>query len=133
MQENGHLRNVLQIGQEFYSEVDQQLQQQLQYEESLDTQTEVSQQVQQLVLDRIDEVQMESHKHVPSLDEDEQYLLAFKGQSMAQSIRGSNAAQLKQMLAENSLESELRAVEDDDLNDNDLYGSEDPSDQVDHL
>ena len=79
--------------------------------------------VQQMMLDRMDEVQEKREGQRPQSEEDENYLAVFKNKDLGSTLNGSQMARLKKMFEDSNLEGELQGSSiKEDLDE--LYGNE---------
>ena len=132
--ENISLRKVLTIGKENYAEVAERLKQQEQVEDE-----EMPIEVQQMMLDRMDEVQATREGQIPHSEEDETYNTVFKNKDLGSTLNGSQMARLKRMFEDSGLEGELQgsSIKDDldelydnELADSDNYGQQPTQEEI---
>ena len=121
--ENLNLRRVLTLGKENYDSINLVLREREQQNIPVDEEMPIE--VQQMMLDRMDEVQAKKEDQRPNLDEDEEYLAVFKNQGLGTTLNGSQMARLKKMFEDHNLQGELQGTSiKDDLEE--LYGNELP-------
>ena len=121
--ENLNLRRVLTLGKENYDSINLVLREREQQNIPFDEEMPIE--VQQMMLDRMDEVQAKKEDQRPNFDEDEEYLAVFKNQGLGTTLNGSQMARLKKMFEDHNLQGELQGTSiKDDLEE--LYGNELP-------